>query len=79
MKRASKVNMVEMGQVKPEPAWKGEPLKIDSRTEVRQRADCKLSRKEWEAKMRDKYDRYQRRNELGRLTGAAKNRVKEQL
>jgi hypothetical protein len=79
MKKASKVNMVPMGHVKPEPAWQGEPFKVNSRTEVRMPANCKLSRKEWEAKMIEKYMSYERRNELGRLTGAAKTKVKAQL
>lgn len=79
MKKASKVNMVPMGQVKPAPAKQGE-FRIDARTVIDIPAHIKpgdLDR--WKAKMQTKYESYERRNELGRLNGAAKNKVKEQL
>lgn len=79
MKRASKVNMIPMGRVKPAPEKQGE-FRIDARTVIDIPAHIKPEDLDkWKAKMQSKYDLYERRNELGRLTGAAKNRVKEQL
>lgn len=74
-KRVSKINMVQMTGKPKEPEWKGEPFKLDSRTEVRQPASCKLSREDWEQKMIEKYSNYDKRNEKARLTGAAKNKL----
>lgn len=78
MTRASKVNMIPMNRIKKEPEYQGEPFKIDSRTEIRMPANCKLTRKEWEKKMIEKYSSYDKINETNRLTGAAK-KVKSQL
>jgi hypothetical protein len=71
IKKASQKNMVEMDKVKPEPAWQGEPFEIRPGLKVKMPATCKLSREEWEAKMKDKYLNYTERVKQSLLTGGA--------
>ena len=60
---------------KPEPLSKGEPFEVRKGLLVRQRAECKLSREVWEAKMLDKYLNYTERVAKSLLTGQATRKL----
>lgn len=75
--KASQKNMIEMNVIKPEPPSQGE-YRIDARTVIKIPAHIK-DIEAWKLKMDNKYMNYERRNEIQRLTGEAKTRVKEQL
>lgn len=72
-KSASKINMISMNPIKPAPEKQG-TFRIDARTVIDIPAHIKDVEK-WKADMITKYEDYHRRNEIGRLTGAAKNKL----
>lgn len=76
-KKASKVNMVEMGQVKPAPPHQGK-IRLDSKTKI-EIPICVTDIPAWEAKVREKHRNKDRVNALKLLTGTARNRIKQQL
>lgn len=65
----------QKANTKPEPLSKGEPFEVRKGLLVRQRAECKLSREVWEAKMLDKYLNYSERVAKSLLTGQATRKL----
>lgn len=75
--KASQKNMIEMKQIPKAPPHQGK-IKLDEITE----AEIPIWVTDipaWEAKVREKHRNKDRVNALKLLTGAAKNRVKDQF